>query len=65
MGLVIWRLEISLSQCSETIHRLKRKYKEHRVQKKNKDLVFDDLDDIELFKLSEDLWGSKTEGVSD
>ncbi|KAK1583330.1 hypothetical protein Q3G72_022823 [Acer saccharum] len=50
------KMEFSLSQCSETIHRLKRKYKEQQVQKKNKDLVFDDLDDIQLFKLSEDLW---------
>ncbi|TXG67342.1 hypothetical protein EZV62_008617 [Acer yangbiense] len=53
------KMEISLSQCSETIHRLKRKYKEKQAQKKNKDLVLDDLDDIELFKLSEDLWGSE------
>ncbi|KAK1583537.1 hypothetical protein Q3G72_024688 [Acer saccharum] len=59
------KMEISLSHCSETIHRLKRKYKEQQVQKKNKDLVLDDLDDIELFKLSENLWGSETEGVID
>ncbi|KAK3199456.1 hypothetical protein Dsin_022871 [Dipteronia sinensis] len=59
------KMEFSLSQCSGAIHRLKRKYKEQQVQKKNKDLVFDDLDDIQLFKLSEYLWGSETEGVGD
>ncbi|KAK4849961.1 hypothetical protein QYF36_002490 [Acer negundo] len=83
------KMEISLSQCSETIYRMKRKYKEQQleaascanlqkllihvrilklknnpqieeevqeqqVQKKNKD-----LDDIQLFKLSEDFSGSK------
>ncbi|KAK2639493.1 hypothetical protein Ddye_027288 [Dipteronia dyeriana] len=59
------KMDISLSQCSETIHRLKRMYKEQQAQKKNEDLVFDDLDEIELFKLSKDLWGSETEGFSD